>query len=124
MPLDVVPSVSAVSRFAVLPFCRLGITLVLLRFPRSVSAFWPTHRFGNSTFRFVGRARVCAVRSGHLAKSAKDGNAEIVRGCNIIIIVVIIIIIIISIIIMIIIMLSLLWLLSLSILFIVHYHYY
>ena len=32
----VVPSVSAVSRFAVLPFCSFGIALVLLRFPLSI----------------------------------------------------------------------------------------
>ena len=54
----VVPSVSADSGFAVLPFCRFGITLILLCFPLSVLPFLPTHGFSNYVFRFAGRAKV------------------------------------------------------------------
>lgn len=42
-------AVSAVFR---IPFCRLGITLVLFRFPLSVWPFRPTPRFENRVFRF------------------------------------------------------------------------
>ena len=40
--------------FSVLPFCRFGIALVLLRFPLSVSPFWPTRSFNK--FHFPSRA--------------------------------------------------------------------
>ena len=50
-----------VFRFAVLPFCRFGTALVLLRFPLSDLPFQPTHHFTNSIVRCKGYAKQSAA---------------------------------------------------------------
>ena len=55
----VVPSVSVVfrflfRRFTVLPFCRFGIMLVILRLLSPLLPIWPTRLFENHVFLFEG----------------------------------------------------------------------
>ena len=49
----VVPSVSAVFRFAVSLFYRFGTALVLFRFPLSVLPLWPERRFEQYVYIYI-----------------------------------------------------------------------